>query len=201
MKYYQLWSTVSEDDAMLEAAPGVPVELTNWVGGVRWAASIPVPFELTMRRPGKLLDFYYAPLPVMRMDLYKALLHAGIDNMDVYPARITDPLTGDVWTDHMLVNVIGRVSAADGERSGSERLSNEFDAGEFFDNLVIDDQRTRGVHMFRLAENLSYWVASERVRDVMLGHPHHSGVMFTPLFDTEPGKGDNDEDDFEPYDA
>ncbi|CAD5373177.1 conserved hypothetical protein [Rubrivivax sp. A210] len=201
MRYYQLWSNLAEGDAIPGPAPEVPAALTNWVGGVPWAIPVPAPFELTLRQPGRLLDFYYAPIPVMRTDLYQALLAAGIDNLVAYPARITNPLTGEVWIDRVVVNVVGRVEAVDRQRSRGERLSDEFDAGEFFDELVIDESRARGVHMFRLAENLSYWVASERVREVVLAHPHHSGAAFSPLFATPPDGGEGDDEDFEPYDA
>lgn len=101
----------------------------------------------------------------MHHSLVEALIAAGVNNLELFPARITNPVTGYVHEDYQAFNVIGLVSAADLEQSTlmhDDEKPGLLDTD--FDSLVLDEDRTMGFHLFRLAENCSAICVSEKVK-------------------------------------
>ena len=145
--------------------PGGP-----WYHGHKLKITVPTPLEYTLRSKkgvGYNIKMLYGnkAIPVMHNSLVEALQSAGVNNLELFPARITNPNTGEVHEDYQAFNVVGLVSAADLENS---TLMNEADTPTLldtdFDSLVIDESKTMGFRLFRLAENCSAIVVDEKVK-------------------------------------
>ncbi len=116
---------------------------------------------------GELQDLIQVPIPLMRRSLFEVVAAAGVSNLDVYPAVVTDLRTGRIHDDFVAFNVIGAISAADLARC-------TFDApdgpkvGVDFASLAIDESALHGEQCFRLAENVSALLVSDKVRTACL---------------------------------
>lgn len=107
----------------------------------------------------RLVD-YYGNVCVMSLKLVEVLLNAGVDNLQIFPAYITDAGTGErVKQDYRFVNIVGMISCADVKASESSPLGGTY----YFHELVIDESKARGLLLFRLAESPSEVVVHERV--------------------------------------
>ena len=143
----------------------------SWMTGDRFGEGNEPPSPLRLRVdpeiPGDLLlEYYEAPVPLMSKRLVDALQQSGVDNLDVYPAEIIDESSGDVIDSYFAVNIIGTVSAADPEQSVTDpEVEGIISAA--FDSLVIDEEAAGGQLIFRLAEDVSAVLVSERVVDAI----------------------------------
>ncbi len=146
--------------------PGGP-----WYHGHKLKITVPTPLEYVLEvedeEPDSNIEMLNdsCAIPVMHNNLLEALQSAGVDNLELFPARITNPNTGEVHEDYHAFNVLGLVSATDLENS---TLMNKSDAVTLldtdFDSLVIDEKKTMDFRLFRLAENCSAIVVSEEVK-------------------------------------
>ncbi|MBK6694609.1 MAG: hypothetical protein IPG50_20725 [Myxococcales bacterium] len=91
----------------------------------------------------------------------------GVDNIQYLDAVLKNPDTGAEYRDYKAYNIVGLVACADlvasrylGGGSGSPG-----DLG--FESLVIDESKTGGALLFRLAENASAIVVHEKVKDAL----------------------------------
>jgi hypothetical protein len=106
-------------------------------------------------------------VPIMRDDLVAALMAAGVDNLELFPAVIHDPMTGVDHTNYQAFNIVGLLEAADlgaSEMMGTTS-SKLIDAD--FASLVIDESKARDMLLFRLGEASSAIVVHEHVRKVI----------------------------------
>ncbi len=121
---------------------------------------LPWPFSLEHERtePLSLSDYY--PYPnLMSERLIETLRGAGVDNLQLFDAEILNSKTGAKIPGFQVVNILGLVSAADPNASKSRPLAHV----RFFETLVIDPARARGLLMFRLAESLNDVILAEKV--------------------------------------
>lgn len=115
---------------------------------------------------GELPDLSEVPVPLMSRRLAAALGRAGVDNIDFYPAEILYEPTGARLDSHLAFNLIGLVAAAD-------LAASRYDAPEGplisvdFESLAIDDAKTGGALMFRLAECVTCIIVHESVRNIV----------------------------------
>lgn len=122
--------------------------------------TLPWPFIVNVdEEEGLEMSDYYPDKHLMTKRLIAALEAAGVDNLQTFPAEITNSETGDVIRDYMVVNVIGLVSAADLAASTTTPLADV----KFFHTLVVDEKRANGLLMFRLAESRLDVIVEERV--------------------------------------
>jgi hypothetical protein len=101
---------------------------------------------------------------LMSNRLVRTLIDAGVDNLDTYPALIRDTVSGQVHTDHVAVNIIGVVAAADLGRSENVRIDRTPLFDVTFDSLALRDDIPAGLRMFRMAENNSTILVHSAVR-------------------------------------
>ncbi len=139
--------------------------------------TLPWPFSLTVPAEGKLLmSAYYSGYNLMSRALVKTIQESGVDNLQVFPATITDDKTGAVNEDYAVVNVIGLVEAADLTKSKTLPLAD----AKFFQHLAVDSKRAKGLLMFRLAESYTDIIIAESVAKAI-----HAGefqdVILQPL--------------------
>jgi hypothetical protein len=144
--------------------------IDSWATGDRFRVSVPEPLEFALDRtnPGKMFAFSKVQIPVMRDDLLAAIREAGVSNLDAYRAVIRDPLDGTVHQGYFAVNIVGAVAAVDWEKSEFDPEIPERLVSADFDRVVIDESKTGGALMFRLAECVSGIVIHEKVRDRLI---------------------------------
>ena len=89
---------------------------------------------------------------------------AGVDNIDCYDAILFDPKTEQKFNNYKAVNIIGVIAAADLGKSKYNAPSGSALIDADFDSLVIDEVKTHGMLMFRLAECITAIVIHDKVR-------------------------------------
>ncbi len=123
-----------------------------------------------------------AAAPLFRDDFIQALRDAGVDNLISYRCAITDPDDGKVYTNYKAVNVIGLIAAADMDKSNATVYPNGpplIDAD--FDGLVVDESKTHGALLFRLAESNNAILVHESVKE----HIESLGYVDVAFYKTE----------------
>lgn len=148
--------TLSDDDEL------------SWITGRRFAEPPKLPFRLSIEpgEDGVLPELTDVPIPLMTPRLAAALGQAGVANIDFYPTEIHNLETGAILRDLLAFNLIGLVAAADLEKSlyaAPDGLLLSVD----FDSLVIDEAKTRGALLFRLAESVNGIVVHETIKNAI----------------------------------
>jgi hypothetical protein len=119
-------------------------------------------------------------VPVMRDDVVDALRRAGVDNLQLFEAVLREPKSGKEHTAYKAFNVIGLVACA--EPAASELMgTSSSDVGDVdFHGLVIDDSKTHGLLLFRLAEAVSAIVVHRKVREAIEGAGIPGFIFYGP---------------------
>jgi hypothetical protein len=148
----------------------------SWNLGRRHTIPVPDPleFELKPLNPDasdhgpELPEYFKGHIPLFREDLIVALRDIGVDNLDLYNAVIVDPDDGKKYTNFKAVNIIGVIAAADMGRSSATVHPGGPVIDVEFDGFAVDERKTGGALMFRLAENTSAILMHEKVVDHLL---------------------------------
>ena len=137
----------------------------DWFEGQRFETppSYLIPVSTT---GGELPDLSEVPVPLMSKRLAAALGRAGVDNINFYPAEILYEPNGAKLDSHFAFNLIGLVAAADLSASRYNAPEGPLISVDF-DSLVIDEAKTGGALMFRLAECVTCIVVHDSVRKVI----------------------------------
>lgn len=155
-------------------------ENVSWNRGARIAGRVPVPVRIHLDpgSPGLLMPMYHKGILLMSTELIEALRSAGVSNLELFDAVLVDEAQQREYNSYRLVNIVGVIAAADLAASVYRAHGTPLFDVEF-DSLAIDESRTRGALMFRLAENLSGIVVHESVKAAVLkaGIEH---LDFTP---------------------
>lgn len=170
--YYMLecYGPDEEDRAGIHTVHGLSG--LNWLLGSRFSQPLPNPIKITLDADrGIMLPMFSAGILLFRDDLIEALHESGVDNLDIYPAELFNPLTGETFTNYKAINIIGVVSAADLSKSKYEAHGRPM-VDVDFDSLEIDPERANGLLMFRLAEAVSGIVVHESVK----AHTEQKGI-------------------------
>ncbi len=111
-------------------------------------------------------DYYDDAISLMSPRLAQVLQKTGVDNIEYYPVVISYRNTGETY-EWLAFNIVGLVSAADPANS---RIKSD-DAVALkncsIDGFTLDPTRTRGLALFRLAENLMTTLVSEQVKQAI----------------------------------
>ena len=139
----------------------------NWRMGTPITEAVPQPltYTLDIEYEGLPKPMYYEEsIPVMRDDVLAALTAAGVDNIQSFDAVLVNPETGQRYANYKAYNIVGLVACAD--MGASERMATTDSViGDVdFRSLVIDERKTGGALLFRLAENVSAIVVHAQVR-------------------------------------
>jgi hypothetical protein len=126
---------------------------------------LPVEAEIEAAQAGVLQDFIAVPLPLLSKELQQAFVEAGVDNIDYYPAKIIDQKSGDVITSHVAFNVVGKISAADLQRTAFSPGSTKRMISADIDRLGVSEGAAREMLVFRLAESVNAILVHERVQE------------------------------------
>lgn len=123
---YYILECIGPDDMERRSLAKIPsVDGINWSLGRQFNKPIPAPFEVTLdaEGDGMMMPMFKRKALIFRDDMLEALASAGVDNLEFYPAVLTDPASGRKWTDYKAVNIIGLVACADFEQSEWEAPS------------------------------------------------------------------------------
>lgn len=140
----------------------------------------PVRVEIEPGHAGVMLDFFPVPVPLMTRRLMDALQGVGVTNLDCYKAEIRDSETNQVWNDYVAVNIIGAIAAADLKHSRFDPTVEERAVSMDFNSLVIDEGKTQGALLFRLAESVNAIVVHERVKQALEKQAFNTLRFFKP---------------------
>jgi len=147
-----------------------PDFLGIWRDGEVIVEDVPEPLFYTLDRnyPGSPKAMYYEEaIPVVRDDVVEVLRKAGVDNIQYFDAVVVDPITGQEHRDYKAYNIVGLVACASMQDSELMGTSDSTIGDVDFHALVIDESKTRGLLLFRLAENVSAVVVHERVKQAI----------------------------------
>jgi hypothetical protein len=179
--YYRLGGDLADCNVYLERSfRGV----LSFISGKPLSGNLPAPFQFTMEvnldvdgNPMEpRLDAYFPEQSVMHKRLVAAIQAAGVDNIQTFPAVLTNARTAQTINEYLVVNVIGLVSCANLDESATEPLADVY----YFHNLVIDPKKTRNMLLFRLAESQMEIIVDEKVARAIEGG-HFTGVVLESL--------------------
>lgn len=90
-------------------------------------------------------------------------------------------MPGATFTNYKAVNILGLVAAADMERSVAVVHDGAPSVDVDFDRLVIDEDKTGGRKLFRLAESTNAIIVHASLRDALLERGFGSDVELYDL--------------------
>lgn len=111
--------------------------------------------------------------------LIDALRRAGVDNIDYYPCRIVNDVTGEVFQTHQAANILDVIYCLDWESSELEIDDEEPNEIWYINNLKLIEERLGDAPMFRLGERRSIIVVHETVKKAVEA-AGATGVVFLP---------------------
>jgi hypothetical protein len=152
----------------------------RWTDGARLTAPPALPLELELDEAfgTGLPDFLDGDIPVFSHRLLQRLVSEGVDNLDAYPAVLTDAGRGRRWDGYFAVNVIGAVRCADMDQSHFSDPAGQGVISLGFRRLVLDAGRAGGLLCFRLLESLPTILIEQRLAERVRGGGF-MGVRFT----------------------
>lgn len=136
-----------------------------WNTGERFETEPTTPLQARVLTDNQTVyaEFWDTPIPLMTKRLYKALVSAGINNLDIYPAILTDSRTGVTIQDYVAFNIIGAIAAVN-LTATKFALGSVKNTSSDIDLLVIDANKAQGTLLFRLAEAVHVILVHESVK-------------------------------------
>lgn len=167
MMYY-LFNTPMFPCRWLEEWPYLP-GISFWQGKILDSVPQPLKFKLlpydqySADDHPDLPPYFLGRIPLFRQDLITAMESGGVDNLQYFDAEIYDPDVDQKRDDYKAVNIVGLVAAADMEKSNATVHPGGAILDVDFDGLVVDESKTHGFLMFRLAESCNAVLVNERL--------------------------------------
>jgi len=109
--------------------------------------------------------------------LRELLAYVGVDNIQYFPIRIDNPVTGTFSEDYQLANIVGLVSCIDIERSDLKMNPDDGSKIDSIDSLVLKEENMHDFKLFRAAEYFPIIIARHDVRQACLD-AGISGIQF-----------------------
>jgi hypothetical protein len=161
--------------------PGRWIDSWPFIKGLKWkqgatiTMQVPDPFPVTLKPYNEhspdhsrdLPSYLEGTGPLFRDDLIEAMRSFGADNLQTFNVALQDPDNGQTYTNYKAVNVIGLISAADMAQSEATVHPGGPIIDVDFDSLVVDETKTKGALIFRLAESTNALLVSQRLRDFL----------------------------------
>jgi len=109
---------------------------------------------------GIMSTFYMSPAIIGTKQFYQDLLDCGIDNIEVKPVVINDLVNNRAIDDYVLLNIIGRISCADMEKSDYGTIGKGM---HVMNKLVVNLEKADNFDLFLADEDTNCIIISERV--------------------------------------
>lgn len=159
--------------------PTLPGYGTTFFGGKPITQKLPQPlvFESSFTKSEPPRTFLGASIPVWSPDFVELLRRIGVNNFECFDAIIKGKEVGEQWDGYFAVNVFGHVAAASLSESKFVEIMRSPGGMPFagFTELVLDGEKARPFDLFRLAEDASVLIASQRVFDALKENPRPGG--------------------------
>ncbi len=99
------------------------------------------------------------------------LREVGVNNLDTYETVIKNIFTGEDVLNYKTVNIIGLLAIADLSKSDYHASDNPDQPiiDTIFRDLVVDESKTGGTLMFRMAESIGTILVHEKVKNHLEG--------------------------------
>lgn len=169
MNYYLWQNRKDPGEAMLYGAWPHASGLSMLTGQLLTLPTAPLELEMNARSQGRLAD--NVPMTgqgrLFSRRLLELLWDCGVDNLQAFPCRIRNVVTGEIFEDHFAVNVVGRVACVDHGASACDYLDDERRMLLAWDYLVLDEACARDAPMFVLAEMPVQIVLHRRIKSVL----------------------------------
>ncbi|QAT83377.1 hypothetical protein EJ065_1779 [Corallococcus coralloides] len=170
-KYYQ----ISEDSFLDHGITSGPTLPDESVMAGKWVEADALPrlvYEVNTPDDEPCQHFMSGGAVIVSERFIQVLRGAGANNFQCFPALLINPETQKQRSGFYLFNVLGLIKAADMQRSSFMTLMEADTEGVdaplvSFENIVLDGTRSRGLHMFRLAESPSVLVMDESVKTAL----------------------------------
>ena len=143
-------------------------------------ALLPSPLEFEVNHPFDvpLEHMIGLIIPVVSKYFVEQLVKAGVDNIQTFPAALSNPTTGQSWDSHVALNILTVLDAVDMDASDFQVvMDGPGDAPPLvgFQEIVIDAERAAGHRIFRLAQETSVIIGDSAVLDVLKGSKPEKG--------------------------
>ncbi|WP_374600568.1 imm11 family protein [Niveibacterium sp.] len=184
MDYFLWQNRRMPGDAMIYG--GWPSALgISMISGDRVAApAAPIDVTLNAESQGRLTDslLMTGAGRVFSERLVALLLDMGVGNIDAYPCRVVNVVTGEVREDFRAVNVIGKIACVDRAKSEFEDFGDGSNRILIWDYLTLDEARIGGNKLFPLAEMPVQLVVHRDIK-LAIESAGFSGMEFVPQGD------------------
>lgn len=165
--HYSIIANPFHDRGILDD-PALP-EGVSFIRGslIDWTPDAPLVFRSNCDAENPPRHYMDGVMPVWSAELLDAFGRAGVDNIQPFPAIITDDGEGMEWSGYFAINVVGSVAAADLSTSQWKKIG-EHPTGLpllAFQKLVLDARKSHDLLLFRLAENPLQLIVHEGVLD------------------------------------
>ena len=157
----------------------------NWGNGKSFKSNVsfPVPIEIDFEPfrgfKGPPVEIVDLCIPIMSKRLKETLERSGVDNIDYFPAILTNTESGEKF-DYFAFKVVGLVAATDLSNSEFTSFDGDMVVDTSFETLVIDEYKTHDFKLFRLAENISALVVNEEIKNFIENESINSLELLNP---------------------
>lgn len=141
----------------------------RWFSGKRFSQSLPKPLEVELDDSygTGLADIFDTGLLLCANRLVDGFITAGVDNIDVYEAKLVDRKRKETYDNYKAVQIIGRVKIADLSKSEAVDAGGAGHTVVQFKKLVIKEDIPKGLLIFRMYEDATTILVHERVKHVL----------------------------------
>lgn len=164
--YFVMIAAVSDRTASVSDPDDLPRRAQVWITGALLPVEVPSPIEYLIEDDdeGEMGAFIETSAPLMSRDLLETLTLAGVDNLEVHEAVITEAATGREYHDYVAVNIVGLLAAGDRARTVTESIDG---LGTWIHRFAMDESAARGALMFRLREGPSKVMVHRSVKEAI----------------------------------
>jgi hypothetical protein len=175
--YYILKTDVYQDYGILRD-PDLPDGIYFMKGAlIEDELDLPLKFVTNCDEANPPREYFECTIPVCSKLMLDALIEAGVNNIQAFPAVLTSYDGGIEWDGYFALNIIGLVSAADMEKSKFVSIG-EWPGGlpfVGFQHLVVDETKNHYLYLFRLAESSTEVIIHQHVVDHLKKAPPPKG--------------------------
>ncbi len=150
-------------DTYLLLDPETPGQNVNWLSGAPFNVEINLPIKIKIKNTTvdcEPVDCFTNPF-VVSEKFFQVLQKFAVDNIDAYDAVLVNEKAGIYLEGYKALNIIGLLSAAgiNSNFTSDDRLINAS-----FDGLEIDNNKTKDLLIFRLAEDVTRIVVHDSLK-------------------------------------
>jgi hypothetical protein len=112
--------------------------------------------------------------------LRNVLRHVGVDNIDYYPLRIVNPITGDVHRSHEVANILDVIHCIDRENSDLDIDDEDPSHLWYINRLALLQDRLGDTLLFRLGERPWTVIVHRDIKEAVES-ASITGALFLPV--------------------